>query len=123
MRYLEQRNQRLSPQFKTIARYYKAHGERYRVRWDYAFFQMLLETGFLTYKGDVKPTQNNFAGLGATGGGGGGAGGTRSRAYENCGQFVGNWLRSSPIGDDDPLCLTVGGARSRGASPSRWRCA
>lgn len=75
MRYLEQRNQRLSPQFKTIARYYKAHGERYRVRWDYAFYQMLIETNFLTYRapggkwGDVKPSQNNFAGIGATGGG------------------------------------------------------
>jgi len=75
MQYMEQRNQRLAPQFKTIARYYKAHGERYRVRWDYAFYQMLIETNFLTYRapsgkwGDVKPSQNNFAGIGATGGG------------------------------------------------------
>jgi hypothetical protein len=43
------------------------HGEELGLRWDYAFFQMLLETGNLTYKGDVKPDQNNFAGLGATG--------------------------------------------------------
>jgi hypothetical protein len=28
---------------------------------------MMLETGNLTFKGDVQPTQNNFAGLGATG--------------------------------------------------------
>jgi hypothetical protein len=75
MRYLEQRNTRLAPQFKTIARYYKAHGERYRVRWDYAFYQMLIETNFLSYRapggkwGDVRPSQNNFAGIGATGGG------------------------------------------------------
>ena len=75
MRYLEQRNKRLAPQFKTIARYYKAHGDRYRVRWDYAFYQMLIETNFLTYRapngrwGDVRPSQNNFAGIGATGGG------------------------------------------------------
>jgi hypothetical protein len=75
MQYMEQRNRRLSPQFKTIARYYKAHGERYRVRWDYAFYQMLIETNFLTYRapggkwGDVRPSQNNFAGIGATGGG------------------------------------------------------
>ena len=75
MQYLEQRNQRLAPQFKTIARYYKVHGERYNIRWDYAFYQMLIETNFLTYRapsgkwGDVKPSQNNFAGIGATGGG------------------------------------------------------
>lgn len=75
MQYLEQRNHRLAPQFKTIARYYKSHGERYHVRWDYAFYQMLIETNFLTYRtgsgkwGDVRPSQNNFAGIGATGGG------------------------------------------------------
>jgi hypothetical protein len=45
------------------------------VRWDYAFFQMAVETNFLTYRtgngswGDVTPKQNNFAGLGTTGGG------------------------------------------------------
>lgn len=75
MEYLEQRNKRLAPQFKPIARYYKTHGERYHVRWDYAFYQMLIETNFLTYRtgsgkwGDVRPSQNNFAGIGATGGG------------------------------------------------------
>jgi hypothetical protein len=75
MHHLEQRNRRLSPQFKAIARYYKAHGDRYRVRWDYAFYQMLIETNYLTYRtgsgkwGDVRPSQNNFAGIGATGGG------------------------------------------------------
>jgi len=75
MQYLEQRNKGLAPQFRTIARYYKAHGERYRIRWDYAFYQMLIETNFLTFRapggkwGDVRPGQNNFAGIGATGGG------------------------------------------------------
>ena len=49
-------------------------GEKLGVRWDFAFYQMILETGSLKYRngrraGDVKPTQNNFAGLGATGGG------------------------------------------------------
>ena len=42
------------------------------VRWDFAFYQMIVETGALSYwrgnrHGDVKPAQNNFAGLGATG--------------------------------------------------------
>jgi hypothetical protein len=69
MSYLRQRNPKLNPRFDTVASEYMRHGEELHVRWDYAFFQMLLETGYLTYTGDVKPDQNNFAGLGATGGG------------------------------------------------------
>jgi len=38
------------------------------VRGDMAFAQSCLETGNFTFKGDVKYTQNNFAGIGATGG-------------------------------------------------------
>ena len=34
---------------------------------DIAFAQMCLETGFLRYGNDVKPEQNNYCGLGATG--------------------------------------------------------
>jgi hypothetical protein len=75
MQFLEQRNRALPDRFKRIAVYYKMHGEKLRVRWDYAFYQMLVETNFLTFRagsgkwGDVKPSQNNFAGIGATGGG------------------------------------------------------
>jgi hypothetical protein len=39
------------------------------VNHDIAFVQMCLETGFLRFGGDVKPEQNNFAGLGAIGNG------------------------------------------------------
>lgn len=38
------------------------------VRGDIAFAQACKETGYFAYGGDVKYTQNNFAGLGATGG-------------------------------------------------------
>jgi hypothetical protein len=69
MSYLRQRNPKLNPTFDSVASEYMRHGEELKVRWDFAFFQMLLETGYLTYTGDVKPDQNNFAGLGATGGG------------------------------------------------------
>ncbi len=65
--YLKQRNPKLNPRYEGLAGEYMRHGEALHVRWDYAFFQMLLETGSLTYGGDVKPDQNNFAGLGATG--------------------------------------------------------
>lgn len=65
--YLKQRNPKLDPRYDGLAGEYMRHGEALGVRWDYAFFQMLLETGYLTYGGDVKADQNNFAGLGATG--------------------------------------------------------
>lgn len=75
MRFLKTRNGALDPRFKDIATHYKRHGEAWRVRWDYAFFQMAIETNFLTYRapsgrmGDVDPSQFNFAGIGTTGGG------------------------------------------------------
>ncbi len=74
-RLLMERTRDLDPRFRDIARYYKQHGEALRIRWDYAFYQMLLETNYLSYKtgsgrwGDVDPKQNNFAGIGTTGGG------------------------------------------------------
>jgi hypothetical protein len=75
MAFLATRNDNLDPRFRDIARLYRQHGEVWRVRWDYAFFQMAIETNFLTYRrpdgrwGDVDPKQNNFAGIGTTGGG------------------------------------------------------
>lgn len=75
MQHLRERNPRLDPVFSDVARYYKLHGEALRVRWDYAFFQMLIETNYLSYRqgngrwGDVNPRQFNFAGIGTIGGG------------------------------------------------------
>ncbi|MEM4166610.1 MAG: glucosaminidase domain-containing protein [Candidatus Bilamarchaeaceae archaeon] len=51
------------------AEFYKKYGEKYGVRWDIAICQSCLETGFWTFQGDVSREQNNFAGIGATGGG------------------------------------------------------
>ncbi len=75
MAYLKSRNPQLDPRFDKIAVEYMRHGETLGLRWDYAFYQMLLETGHLSFRGDrgrrgdVSPRQNNFAGLGATGNG------------------------------------------------------
>lgn len=69
MDYLRQRNGKLDSRYEGIAQDYKNHGVTWRVRWDYAFFQMLLETNSLKYTGADKPRQNNFAGIGTTGGG------------------------------------------------------
>lgn len=72
--YLKSRNPNLDPRFESVPGHYMRQGEQLGVRWDFAIYQMILETGTLSYKrgnrsGDVKPAQNNFAGLGATGGG------------------------------------------------------
>ena len=72
MAYIKERNPKLDPRFDTIAADYMRVGQELRIRWDYAFFQMIVETGSLSFKsegrsGDVAAKQNNFAGLGATG--------------------------------------------------------
>jgi hypothetical protein len=70
--FLKSRNADLNPRFESVASEYMRLGEQLGVRWDFAFYQMILETGTLSFRngsraGDVKPQQNNFAGLGATG--------------------------------------------------------
>lgn len=67
MAYVQSRNKKLDKRFDSVATEYMRHGEALGIRWDMAFFQMILETGSLSYTGDVRPRQNNFAGLGATG--------------------------------------------------------
>lgn len=75
MAFLRDRNPKLDEHFNDIAGWYKTHGDKWRVRWDYAFYQMIIETNYLSYRtgggswGDVNPKQNNFAGIGTTGGG------------------------------------------------------
>lgn len=65
--FLEERNPALDKRFHTVAFEYVRLGDALGVRWDYAFFQMMRETGALTYKGDARfgtePDRNNFAGL------------------------------------------------------------
>ena len=75
MSFLRDRNENMDPRYRDLARWYKHYGEAWRVRWDYAFYQIVLETNYLKYRrgdghrGDVHERQNNFAGIGATGGG------------------------------------------------------
>src|SRR5659263_682474 len=52
-----------------IAQLYVTWGSRFGIKADLAFSQMLHETNYLRYTGDVRSWQNNFAGIGATGGG------------------------------------------------------
>lgn len=57
---------------KTLTEFCEMYVEEAKaegIRGEVAFVQAMLETGWLTYRGDVKKNQHNFAGLGATGGG------------------------------------------------------
>lgn len=52
-----------------LAQLYISEGEAEGIRGDLAFCQSCLETGYWQFNGDVQPSQNNFSGIGATGGG------------------------------------------------------
>jgi len=70
----------IDPRFAHLASLYQHIGQCVArapekcvaVRWDYAFFQMLIETNYLTFRrpngvpAAVVPDDNNFAGVGAT---------------------------------------------------------
>ncbi len=49
----------------NIALIYIEEARREYINHDVAFVQMCLETGFLSFRGKVKPNSNNFAGIGA----------------------------------------------------------
>jgi hypothetical protein len=83
MRFVDGRNakfhRQIEPRFSNIATLYRRIGscvarepdKCVAVRWDYAFFQMLIETNYLTFlrpngvPASVVPDDNNFAGVGA----------------------------------------------------------
>lgn len=85
MQFVEERNSArrpapaVDPRFSDVAHKYQRYGtcvarapeKCVGVRWDYAFFQMLIETNYLTFlrpdgvPASVVPQDNNFAGVGA----------------------------------------------------------
>lgn len=52
---------------KDIARLYLEIGAKYQIRGDVALAQAIQETGYFQFGNEVKPSQNNFCGLGAIG--------------------------------------------------------
>ena len=63
----------INPGAPDLAVLYLSQGKKYNIRGDIAYAQALHETNFFRFTGDVKAEQNNFAGIGATGGGARGA--------------------------------------------------
>jgi len=62
-------NPKLNCTVKQIVHLYYVEGGREGIRPDIAICQAIKETGVWAYGGDVVPEQNNFCGLGTTGGG------------------------------------------------------
>jgi hypothetical protein len=67
--FLRNNNENALVRFPDIPKLYREEGNTEGVNYDIAFCQMCLETGFLRFGSDVRPEQNNFAGLGSIGGG------------------------------------------------------
>ena len=68
-KFLKQRHPKINNKYLLLPEIYISEGAKEGIRGDLAFAQALHETGFFKFGGDVLPQQNNFAGLGATGGG------------------------------------------------------
>ena len=66
--FLKNNNQNALIQFPDLPKLYREEANIEGVNHDIAFCQMCLETGFLRFGIDIKPQQNNFAGLGAASG-------------------------------------------------------
>lgn len=62
-------NPKLTCTLDQLIDLYIREGNVEGVNYDIAFAQAIKETGFFKYGGDVHPEQNNYAGIGTTGGG------------------------------------------------------
>ncbi|MED1863570.1 N-acetylmuramoyl-L-alanine amidase [Fictibacillus nanhaiensis] len=58
---------KVNPNAPSVAALYVQIGQAYGVRGDVAFAQAIQETGYFRFEGNVKASQNNYAGIGATG--------------------------------------------------------
>lgn len=73
MMFLKNNNEKALRDFPDIHKIYRQEGVIEGVNYDIAFCQMCVETSFLRFGGDVKASQNNFAGIGSLGGNAAGA--------------------------------------------------
>jgi hypothetical protein len=69
MMFLKANNENALTQFPDIPKLYREEATIEGVNYDIAFSQMCVETNYLRFGSDIKPSQNNFGGLGAVGGG------------------------------------------------------
>lgn len=65
MMFLKTNNENALTQFPDLPKLYREEASIEGVNYDVAFSQMCVETGFLQFGGALKPSQNNFGGLGS----------------------------------------------------------
>ncbi|MFC0561363.1 N-acetylmuramoyl-L-alanine amidase [Halalkalibacter alkalisediminis] len=63
---MDQYVKEINPNAIKLGYYYLTFGDYYGIRGDVAFAQAIHETNFFRFTGVVQPSQNNFAGIGAT---------------------------------------------------------
>ncbi|WP_230980915.1 N-acetylmuramoyl-L-alanine amidase [Rossellomorea arthrocnemi] len=63
----------INPSAPAVGKFYIFYGNLYGIRGDIAFAQAIHETNYFRFTGQVKPSQNNYAGIGTTGPGNNGA--------------------------------------------------
>jgi hypothetical protein len=67
--FVKNNNEKALEQFPDLARLYREEATTEGINYDIAFSQMCIETSFLRFGGELKPSQNNFGALGSVGGG------------------------------------------------------
>jgi hypothetical protein len=67
MMFLKANNENALTQFPDLPKLYREEAAIEGVNYDVAFCQACVETDFLRFGGDLKPSQNNFGGLGGVG--------------------------------------------------------
>jgi|GEM_PF-320040 len=65
---MDQFVKKVNPKAPELGEFYLTLGKYYGIRGDVAFAQAIHETDYFRFTGVVNPEQNNFAGIGATGG-------------------------------------------------------
>ena len=63
----------VNPSAPLVGKFYTFYGDLYGIRGDIAYAQAIHETNYFRFTGQVKPSQNNYAGIGTTGPGNDGA--------------------------------------------------
>lgn len=111
---------KVNPAFKEeIAAAFLNVGAKYGVRGDVAFVQSIHETNWFRFGGDVKPEQNNYAGIGATGGVAGNSFPTITAGVTAQIQHLYAYASNNPVPAGEPVVDTRFGLVKRG-SAKNW---
>ncbi|PGY11837.1 N-acetylmuramoyl-L-alanine amidase [Bacillus sp. AFS031507] len=118
----EQMNQfvkKVNPNAPELGQFYQTLGKYYGIRGDVAFAQAIHETDYFRFTGVVNPEQNNYSGIGATGGD------TRGASFENQEEGVLAQLQhlyayatAKPLPDQYPLVDPRFHLVDRGSAPT-----